>query len=395
MTSAFANGKKSTYSYRPDGLRVNKTVNGATTRHVLDGQNVSMDLNEDWSTKFSFVRGVRLVGYVDGANSSNYFYNFNAHGDVLGAIGGNNSTVQTRYTYDAFGNASRTGSSANPFQYCGEYTDDETGLIYLRARYYDPAIGSFISEDPARDGMNWYSYCDANPVMFVDPFGLDAIIITNDGQDGTAVGFGHTSAIYQDENGEWYFTYWGDTAAAVIHIPAEHMQSLAAFNAYLQTFLSENGFGGITDTYTHATYVVGDFTESLNSAVVSTGGLQTDEPVKAFNFFASDKKQIIFQGKNKSYSLITHNCLQQTMEDFGKGTLAGGIETQTYLNSFYGGGVIPRHEITTFIDMFMNESFTLAGAYPSIREYAYNSYGSGTEKSVYAYSVVMLMWFFD
>ena len=123
MTSAFANGKKSTYNYRPDGLRVNKTVNGATTRHVLDGQNVSMDLNDDWSTKFSFIRGVRLVGYVDGASNSNYFYNFNAHCDVLGAVGGNNSTVQTRYTYDAFGNASRTGASANPFQYCGEYTE--------------------------------------------------------------------------------------------------------------------------------------------------------------------------------------------------------------------------------------------------------------------------------
>ena len=171
MTSAYVNGKKSTYSYRPDGLRINKTVDGVRTRHVLDGQNVSMDLNDDWSTKFSFIRGVRLVGYIDGANGSKYFYNFNAHGDVLGAVGGLNSTAQTRYTYDAFGNSSKTGTSENPFGYFGQYHDAESGFIYLRARYYDPNAGRFISEDPIRDGMNWYAYANQNPVYYVDLMG--------------------------------------------------------------------------------------------------------------------------------------------------------------------------------------------------------------------------------
>ena len=45
-------------------------------------------------------------------------------------------------------------------------------MIYLRARYYDSESGRFISEDPAKDGYNWYSYCGGNPVMFVDPSGL-------------------------------------------------------------------------------------------------------------------------------------------------------------------------------------------------------------------------------
>ena len=57
-------------------------------------------------------------------------------------------------------------------RYCGEYTDTESGLIYLRNRYYDPSIGRFITEDPIRDGSNWYIYCDNNPVMYVDPLGL-------------------------------------------------------------------------------------------------------------------------------------------------------------------------------------------------------------------------------
>ena len=179
MTSAYVNGKQCSYSYRPDGLRINKTVNGVRTRHVLDGQNVSMDLNDDWSTKFSFIRGVRLVGYIDGANGSKYFYNFNAHGDVLGAVGGLNSTAQTRYTYDAFGNSSKTGTSANPFGYFGQYHDAETGLIYLRARYYDPNAGRFISEDPVRDGMNWYAYANQNPVYYVDLMGEKPVAVKN------------------------------------------------------------------------------------------------------------------------------------------------------------------------------------------------------------------------
>ena len=58
-----------------------------------------------------------------------------------------------------------------PFRYCGEYYDKETDSIYLRARYYNPVLGRFTTEDPAKDGLNWYVYCDNNPVMFVDPTG--------------------------------------------------------------------------------------------------------------------------------------------------------------------------------------------------------------------------------
>ena len=58
-----------------------------------------------------------------------------------------------------------------PFRYCGEYYDKETDSIYLRARYYNPALGRFTTEDPAKDGLNWYVYCGNNLVIFVDPTG--------------------------------------------------------------------------------------------------------------------------------------------------------------------------------------------------------------------------------
>ena len=68
-------------------------------------------------------------------------------------------------------------SDANAFRYCGEYYDAEIGTIYLRARYYDPIIGRFISrdsysgknEDPL--SLNLYTYCHNNPIIGIDPSG--------------------------------------------------------------------------------------------------------------------------------------------------------------------------------------------------------------------------------
>jgi RHS repeat-associated protein len=61
--------------------------------------------------------------------------------------------------------------------YCANlgHQEDETGFIYMRARYYEPTTGRFISEDPARDGVNWYLYADGNPVNRVDADGKEAI----------------------------------------------------------------------------------------------------------------------------------------------------------------------------------------------------------------------------
>lgn len=66
-------------------------------------------------------------------------------------------------------------SNPNPIGYAGEFQDSESGMIYLRGRYYDPEIRRFITEDPAKDGWNWYAYCGNNPVMRVDPSGYSWI----------------------------------------------------------------------------------------------------------------------------------------------------------------------------------------------------------------------------
>lgn len=93
-------------------------------------------------------------------------------GDVIQLLGFDGEVDKT-YDYDAYGNEyERDNNDGNYFRYCGEYYDTETGFIYLRARYYDPMVGRFTSVDPAKDGLNWYSYCYNNPVKYVDPTGL-------------------------------------------------------------------------------------------------------------------------------------------------------------------------------------------------------------------------------
>ena len=86
-------------------------------------------------------------------------YVLNAHGDVVALLNAN-GVVTKRYEYDAFGKElNPSESDTNPFRYCAEYFDTETGQIYLRNRYYQPVTGRFSQLDPIRDGLNWYAYC--------------------------------------------------------------------------------------------------------------------------------------------------------------------------------------------------------------------------------------------
>jgi RHS repeat-associated protein len=88
--------------------------------------------------------------------------------------GSSGATVASRQ-YDAFGMVTNsTGTWKGPFGYSGGagYQEDETGLQLLGHRYYDPSTGRFLTRDPIKDGRNWYSYCDNNPVNCIDADGL-------------------------------------------------------------------------------------------------------------------------------------------------------------------------------------------------------------------------------
>ena len=80
-------------------------------------------------------------------------------------------------------NYQQVADNGNDLKYCGSLghpSGNSTGLIYMRARYYDPLLGRFISEDPARDGANWYAYAENNPVSFSDPSGKSVAALLPD-----------------------------------------------------------------------------------------------------------------------------------------------------------------------------------------------------------------------
>lgn len=172
LTSANTGGILASYAYRGNNLRESKTVTAdgtaETTSFVYDGMDIVYDT--DGTEAHSYVRGASGLLYSVSGGTATY-YRTNFHGDVS-ALANSSGTATQTYKYDSFGNEWTESTSANPFRYNGEYTDLSSGLIYLRNRYYDPSIGRFISEDPIKDGLNWYVYANNNPIMFFDPFGL-------------------------------------------------------------------------------------------------------------------------------------------------------------------------------------------------------------------------------
>ena len=181
MVSSTVSGVTATYKYRADGLRYSKTVSGVETAHIWDGSNIAGDI-VGGVVKATYIRGIGLIGANDTRlSSAKLYYLFNGHGDVV-QITSISGVVCTTYVYDAFGverTAQTGGWEINPFRYCGEYFDVETGTVYLRARFYNPRLGRFVTEDPIREksnSINFYTYANCNPIRFIDPSGHVIVI---------------------------------------------------------------------------------------------------------------------------------------------------------------------------------------------------------------------------
>ena len=178
------NGKKIRYYYDHAGNRVKKTVDNVTTEYCMAGDLLVTEKGE----------GRRIWYYYDSAanpvsmrvSGKDYFYVRNLQNDVIALIDDTGETV-VEYKYNSWGKIlSITGSKAgtigkiNPFRYRGYYYDEETGMYYLKNRYYDPEIRRFISADSYKvvmsslktlDNRNLFSYCGQNPINRNDEYG--------------------------------------------------------------------------------------------------------------------------------------------------------------------------------------------------------------------------------
>ena len=161
-----------TFAYRGDGLRDSRTTGGNTTTFTWDvagGLPVVLDDGNQ------YLYGAGLTAMKQ--SGSWYYYLADGLGSTMAVVDAS-GVVQDSYTYDVYGTPSKTGSLANEFDFAGQQTDG-TGLQYLRARYYDPATGTFLSREPLAVLPGWHdnqvSYAVASPVGFFDPDGRKVI----------------------------------------------------------------------------------------------------------------------------------------------------------------------------------------------------------------------------
>jgi len=176
-----AYGTSSSYAYNGDGLRMSKTVSGSTSQCLWDAAAALPLLLKDGSTAYVYGPGDLPLEQINGSSV------LWLHHDQLGStrlVTDNGGAAQATYTFDAYGKlTASTGNITNPFRFSGQYLDSESGLYYLRARYYDPMTDQFLSRDPAlAQTRAAYGYAVGNPVNRTDPNGLGG----NDMKDGGA-----------------------------------------------------------------------------------------------------------------------------------------------------------------------------------------------------------------
>ena len=172
------------YLYDGIGNRLANTQTGVTKRYVLDlNRSLSQVLAEtdaSGSITAYYVYGLGLIARVTPADATAY-YHYDVRGSTI-ALSDSTGLLTDKYAYDPFGKISNsTGLSTNSFKYVGRYgvVDDGNRLSYIRARYYSPELGRYVTKDPTSglDGdsqkLNQYIYVLNNPIRFVDLNGFN------------------------------------------------------------------------------------------------------------------------------------------------------------------------------------------------------------------------------
>ena len=172
----FADATYAAYRYDAQGRRIEKDVNGSLTRYVYDDDAILLEFDGTDALLATYSHGEQIdQPLAMERGGQNYFYHIDHLGSVrllTDAAG----AVANRYDYDAFGNLEATSfeTIVNPFGFTARERDAESGLMFYRARYYDPRIGRFISEDPigfAGEDLNLYRYVYNGSVNMIDPTG--------------------------------------------------------------------------------------------------------------------------------------------------------------------------------------------------------------------------------
>ncbi|MDC7224243.1 MAG: hypothetical protein PQJ60_10920, partial [Spirochaetales bacterium] len=162
------------YTYDIDSYRVSKTDReGLTTDFVFDlSGKILEEVSDETTVQYVFIKERHLARVeedttlfygTDHVNSTVLMTD--ADGEIVwsGDVSpfGDYSVIDSE-EYEALG-----------LKFTGKDMDEDVGLYYFNARWYDADTGRFVTEDPIRDGLNWYGYVSNNPLIYIDPTGLE------------------------------------------------------------------------------------------------------------------------------------------------------------------------------------------------------------------------------
>ena len=309
-------GETVSFVYNEDGLRVQKTTTSTgVTKYVLHGKNIVHLINGQDELHFFYdAQGkVAVVEY----NGVCYRYLHNLQGDVIALVDRNGEKV-VEYWYDAWGKPlSKTGSMAEtlgtvqPFRYRGYVWDEETGLYYLRSRYYRPEWGRFLTIDSLVKG-NVYQYGNCQPICMMDANGLDSIWITDNNS------LSHVSLFIQTAEGSWYYFYWGaskngssssgsanmssNTSSSSSSSIGEQGNGIIIYKKVIDFRESDANFSGLSEK---------EMCERINKRLVGIYGGDYDACIYIPGDFSRSHERANEMNKHQSnmvYKLLAYNC---------------------------------------------------------------------------------------
>ncbi|MGC1615016.1 MAG: RHS repeat-associated core domain-containing protein [Candidatus Acidiferrum sp.] len=163
------------FKYDPLGHRIEKTTSTTTSIYAYDGDNLAEETNAAGAVVARYTQDLDVDEPLAMLRSGTTSYYEQDGLDSVTSLSNTAGALAQTYTLDSFGNqTASSGSLTNPFQFTGREFDPETMLYFMRARYFDPASGRFISEDPVTflGGHNFYTYVGNWPTVYIDPSGL-------------------------------------------------------------------------------------------------------------------------------------------------------------------------------------------------------------------------------
>ena len=284
------------------------------------------------------------------STSASYYYLYNGHADVTALLNATTGVIDGTYYYDAFGNIlSQTGTADNSIRYSGYQYDPETGLYYLNARMYDPAIARFLQEDTYRGdpndplSLNLYAYCANNPLIYSDPTGHRPMTLYTDSgsnsnhKDVGEISFNLPGNLRFQEQEEIDKAFRPGTQEYIrqemdlfdkgqINAIVDNLKAFTPYNNVESLIFSVNKVVGIVSTYNGNDYLDRikeftnkDFTKNLKKKTLENGkewiyeNLE-DPDAETIGYNATTVALIIFEGyclgsmmKNANAAKATQN----------------------------------------------------------------------------------------